>query len=305
MKINGSLVSVLINCHNGSAFLKNAIDSIYAQSYENWEVVFIDNASNDSSREIVESYDSKIKYYYLKSKKSLGAARNIALSKATGHYIAFLDCDDEFLPNKLQNQVSLMKKYDLDMCYGSTYHIDHNSKVLRKKKVSNYQGRMFNKLLIKYNINMQTVMIKKQFLDKHNLSFDKSLLFSPDYDLFMEIALIGKSASIKNYLSKYRLHFDSLTTKSQHLIAPEGMYTLDRLDKIYNISNEFNFAFKYAKSVFRTQDSIFYLQKNDSFKAKKSLKKDYKFNPKAIFLLLLLKLKISPKLILNLIGRSK
>ena len=300
------LVSVLMNCHNCSDFLQEAIDSVYLQTYKNWEIIFVDNASNDKSREIAQSYDKKLKYFYIDKKIPLGNARNNAMSKAKGDYIAFLDCDDTFLANKLKDQVLTMQQYGSDMCYGSAYHIDQNSHIIRKKRVSNKKGKLFARLLINYNINMQTVMIKRNILDKFNLNFDQSLSFSPDYDLFMEIALIGDTVSLKNYLSNYRLHSHSLTQKSQHLISIEGLYTLERLKKKYqNIFKKYSFTLKYARSVFKIQEAITCLQDNNSLQAKRVLIEEIPVNPKSLILILLLYLKISPRLILIIIGRGK
>jgi glycosyltransferase involved in cell wall biosynthesis len=300
------MVSVLMNCHNCSDFLSEAIDSVYAQSYSNWQIIFFDNASNDESSNIAKNYDSKLKYFFNNKKMPLGNARNLALSKAEGEFVAFLDCDDEFLPNKLHDQVSIMQKYNVDMCYGSTFHIDNKSNIIRKKRVRNKVGDIFSKLLIQYNINMQSVMIRRNFLKNHNLTFDQSLSFSPDYDLFMEIALLGRSCSLSKYLSKYRLHSKSLTHKSQHLICKEGLYTLDRLEKKYgNINKKYSFYLDYAKSVFRMQEAISCLQNNSSDQAKKVLIKKFPIYPKSLILLFLIYIGLSPRLILIIIRRAK
>ena len=80
-----------MNCYNGEKYLREAIDSIYAQSYENWEIIFWDNCSTDSSAEIAKSYDEKIKYFTVSSKLELGEARKLATEHARGKYLAFLD----------------------------------------------------------------------------------------------------------------------------------------------------------------------------------------------------------------------
>ena len=94
------LVSVIMNCYNGDRFLRQAIDSVYCQTYDNWEIIFWDNASTDSSAKIARSYDDKIRYFLATKNTPLGEARNLALNKASGKYVAFLDCDDLYFPNK-------------------------------------------------------------------------------------------------------------------------------------------------------------------------------------------------------------
>jgi glycosyltransferase involved in cell wall biosynthesis len=306
MENSKPLVSVIMNCHNGGHFLEEAINSVYSQTYKKWEIIFLDNASNDKSRNIAESFNNKLKYFYINKKIPLGRARNIALSKAKGEFIAFLDCDDTFLENKLYDQVILMKDDKFDMCFGSCFHIDQNSNVIKRKKVQNKSGNLFATLLKNYNINMQTIMIRQDFIKKFNLQFDESLLFAPDYDLFMEIALIGNSISLKRYLVNYRIHSNSLTNKSQHLVCLEGIYTLERIMKKYSeVRAKYRFEFRYAKSVFKLQEAIHCLQLNDLNQAKKELKEGPLVNFKTLILLFLIYLNISPRFILILIGRGK
>ena len=88
------LVSVIMNCYNSDRYLREAIDSVFAQSYQNWEIIFFDNASTDQSAEIAKSYGPKLRYFRGESTVLLGAARNRAFEKAAGQYFAFLDCDD-------------------------------------------------------------------------------------------------------------------------------------------------------------------------------------------------------------------
>ena len=90
------LVSIIMNCHNGERFLKEAITSVYDQTYSNWEIIFWDNFSSDKSAEIAMSYDERVKYFFNQNKTSLGEARNLAMNKASGKYVCFLDCDDMY-----------------------------------------------------------------------------------------------------------------------------------------------------------------------------------------------------------------
>ena len=103
------LVTVIMNCWNGEKFLREAMDSVVAQTYLNWEIVFWDNASMDNSQEIALSYGNKVRYFRSERKLSLGEARNQAFSKARGEFIAILDVDDVWLPEKLERQLELFK----------------------------------------------------------------------------------------------------------------------------------------------------------------------------------------------------
>jgi len=108
---NRPLVSIIMNCHNGEHFLKDSINSIINQSYKNWELIFWDNKSTDNSRKILKLYnDKRIKYYYSNRYNTLYKSRNLAIKKAKGKFISFLDTDDMWGREKLRKQVNFLKK---------------------------------------------------------------------------------------------------------------------------------------------------------------------------------------------------
>ena len=116
------LVSIIMNCHNSEQYLREAIESVINQTYSNWELIFWDNKSTDESPLIVQSYkDPRINYYSAISYTPLGQARNLAIEKSKGQYIAFLDDDDIWLPEKLQVQIKIMKDQEYDMVACQSY----------------------------------------------------------------------------------------------------------------------------------------------------------------------------------------
>lgn len=123
------LISVIMPTYNCGRFIKESIDSVLAQSYTNWELIIVDDCSTDDTERIVGTYeDSRI--HYLRNERNIGTAltRNKALREAKGKYVAFLDADDVWLPEKLEKQLAFMQ----DKGYAFTYHnyieIDEESK---------------------------------------------------------------------------------------------------------------------------------------------------------------------------------
>ena len=230
------LVSIIINCYNGERFLREAINSIYEQNYKNFEIIFWDNASEDDSSKIAKFYDSRLQYFHASVNVPLGEARNLALQKANGKFVAFLDCDDRYLPDKLTKQVKKMEATNCALCYGSVVVIDEKSREINRNFVSDKNGFLLNHLFLKYEINMQTVMIRRSILLKNNLTFDLNLKFSPDYDLFMRIASDFKICSLKDFIVEYRKVGNSLTYRYLDYVAPEMEYTLKKLDKKFQFS---------------------------------------------------------------------
>ena len=107
---NVPLVSIVMNCFNGQIYLKTALDSVLAQTYQNWELIFWDNQSVDKSVEIFKSYkDKRFKFFSSSKHTILYESRNNAIQKANGDLIAFLDTDDYWLSEKLEKQVKLFR----------------------------------------------------------------------------------------------------------------------------------------------------------------------------------------------------
>ena len=98
-------VSIIMNCLNGEQYLKQAMDSVFKQTYDDWEAIFFDNTSTDNSAAIAKSYGERVRYFKSQTTYPLGKARNLAINETKGEFIAFLDCDDIWLPQKLEKQV--------------------------------------------------------------------------------------------------------------------------------------------------------------------------------------------------------
>ena len=293
-----------MNCYNSDKFLREAIESIYSQTYSNWEVIFWDNASIDDSANIAKSYDERIKYYLASETTPLGEARNLALSKVSGEYVAFLDCDDLYLTDKLEKQVKLMQVKGYAMCYGSAAVINESGKEIKKNIVKNKSGNVLSNLLRHYEINMQTVMLKREFLDSNQLSFNTNMSYCPDHNLFMTIASKADVGVISDVISKYRIVSNSLSKNTIDLVPQEYRLTLDEIAKNnpklkQKLSSDFNCAYNKAKYYEIVAD----IYNNKKQQARYKVKAICTFKIEYFLLYLLLFLPVSKKLILKLLGR--
>jgi glycosyltransferase involved in cell wall biosynthesis len=298
------VVSIIMNCYNCEKYLREAIDSVYAQTASDWEIIFFDNSSSDDSAIIAKSYDSRLKYYSSEVTLSLGSARNSALNKASGKYIAFLDCDDQYLQNKIKEQVLYMQKNNCVLSYGGYIKIDENGKLISHNRPKYKNGYLFGKLLKKYDINMQTVMILRSYITSNALNFQSTLKYLPDYNLFMKIASQKSIGVIDSYLVKYRVHPNSLSRKTLDLVAAEGAYTFDSIIKsnpaLYNkYQNEFDFAYKKLSYYF----AINLINEGEYSNARKVLHKILLASPKFFLLYLLILFNLPKRLVLRLLRR--
>jgi glycosyltransferase involved in cell wall biosynthesis len=268
--------SILMNCYNCEKYLVEAMNSIYSQTFEDWEIIFIDNSSIDNSKEIALNYDSRVKYHQTPYFMSLGEARNFGLQFCKGEYLAFLDTDDVWYSFKLKEQIEILDSdKSLAMCYSSVMFIDENSKELAKLVAVAKSGDVFKQQLLRYEINMQSVAIRNNI----PISFNPKMEFSPDFDLFMKIVSKYQVAVVSEPLVKYRLVSSSLTNKKIARWWIEMKMTLDAIfeenpEFLKKYSDEVKIA--YAKvSYYKAR----YLMKiGENRKAKEELKKNRSLN---------------------------
>ena len=120
------VVSVIMNCYNGERYLQEAIDSVYTQTFSDWEIILWDDASKDRTAEIAKSYDEKLRYFKGEKATALGQARNWAIDKARGEFIAFLDQDDVWLCDKLSKQIPIFEDPAVGIVISNTLFFDGN-----------------------------------------------------------------------------------------------------------------------------------------------------------------------------------
>ena len=126
------LVSVIMPTFNASRYLADSIESILSQTYTNLELLITDDCSTDDTRNILKEFserDKRVKVKYLKENSGPGVARNRSIERAKGRYIAFCDCDDRWMPDKLERQIAHMRKHDCALCSSSYLICDENDKI--------------------------------------------------------------------------------------------------------------------------------------------------------------------------------
>jgi glycosyltransferase involved in cell wall biosynthesis len=266
------LVTVIINCYNGALYLREAIESVYAQTHPNWEVVFWDNASTDNSGEIAQSYDSRIRYFRGEENIPLGAARNRAMAQVRGDFVGFLDCDDIWLPDKIERQVKAMSDGISALCYGGIIEIDSRGREIGRAVPCGKSGYLFERLLSHFDIHLPTAFIRKSSLDESGLVFDGKVTASEEYCLFMQLAVGRPFAVINDVLAKYRIHDGALTNKSISKWADEREYTLEQIKKNHpEIELKFARGFKDAYARGRYYRARYFMSSNDRMKAIKEM----------------------------------
>lgn len=222
-------ISVIMNCLNSAKYLREAIDSVYAQTYSDWEIVFWDNCSTDDSPAIAKSYDSRLRYFRGESTVPLGEARNLAIKNAQGEFIAFLDCDDIWMPEKLELQLQEFEcNVNCGLVYSDAFRVDVNLGLtgLYSEDFVPLSGNVFCELLENNVVApFSAIIIPSRVMDMVG-AFNCEYEIVEDADLILRIAEKYEIQYVSRPLVKYRFH-DSNVSKKVELNVAESLHLLD------------------------------------------------------------------------------
>lgn len=207
------LVSIITPAFNSEKFIAETIMSVQNQTYQNWEMIIVDDCSTDKTAEIIRSFqekDSRIIYLRNEINKGSAFARNLALKKAIGKWIAFLDSDDLWMPEKLERQIEFMSKNNYNFSYSNYCEIDENSNeigvVLTGPKIITK-----NKMLAYCWPGCLTVMYNAEFL---GLIQTIDIRINEEYALWINVSKKTDCYLLNENLAKYRRHSNSLSRQS-------------------------------------------------------------------------------------------
>lgn len=228
------LISVVMNGFNSARYLAQAVDTVRAQSYRRWEIVFWDNQSEDDSEAIMRSYrDPRIRFYRSPRRMPLAEGRNRAMTEARGDWFAFLDCDDIWLPNKLERQLARVAadaSRGVGLVYGRT--LSFSSKGDEGETVYRYQGRplpegqILRQLLLEGNlVPIVSAMISKRAYRTVG-GIPNHFTFAEDYWLFVAIAASFQTLCVQDVVCKYRVHDGSATFRNKLASHVESLEVL-------------------------------------------------------------------------------
>jgi glycosyltransferase involved in cell wall biosynthesis len=199
-------VSVVIPCFNGARFLREAIDSAIAQTYADVEIVVADDGSTDDSVAIVASYGDRVRGLR-QANAGPSAARNLALRAATGEFVALLDADDRYHPQKLERQVGVLRaRPDVSVVYCGWRLVDGDGRELPERGWPRAEGDLLERLVLGNLFHPVSVVLRRQIVDAAG-GFDERCPVNEDWDLFLRASRQGgRWTCIEEILCDYRIH---------------------------------------------------------------------------------------------------
>jgi glycosyltransferase involved in cell wall biosynthesis len=181
-------VSVIIPTYNRGWIIKEAIDSVLAQTFNEYELIVVDDGSEDNTAEILAGYNNKIQIIH-QANHGVSAARNRGIISSSGRYIALLDSDDLWFPEKLNKQVSFFQNHpDAMICQTQEIWIRNGNRVNPRKHHKKLSGMIFEPSLSLCLVSPSAVMFKRELIDRVGL-FDENLPACEDYDLWLRVSL--------------------------------------------------------------------------------------------------------------------
>ena len=212
-RVSYTMISVIVPTYNRAQQLPRALDSILCQSCSPKEIIVVDDGSTDETSALMTSEYPEI-VFIQQQNTGVSSARNVGIKRASGDWIAFLDSDDEWLPEKLEIQMkALYENPEIKICHTNEIWIRNGKRVNPKKKHEKFGGWIFQKCLPLCCISPSSVIIHKSFFKEIGL-FDYSLPVCEDYDLWLRITARNPVLYIEEpFLIKYGGHEDQLSKK--------------------------------------------------------------------------------------------
>jgi len=207
-KTNNPTVSVIIPTYNRAKFLPRAVNSVLNQTFKDFELIIVDDASTDNTEEVVKTFkDSRIKYVKHRINKGGAAARNTGIKTSRGEYVAFLDDDDEWFKDKLEMQVKKFKdsSENVGLIYAHLYWVDQSSKEILVRNTPTLKGNVYKESLAGCICTPSVALIKREVFVKSGL-FDETLPSGQDGDMWIRISKFYEFDYVPKFLANRYVH---------------------------------------------------------------------------------------------------
>lgn len=228
-------VSIIINARNGAAFVGEALESVLAQTWGDWELVFWDDQSTDGTADVFRYYeDKRFRYFYAPRRSNLGCTRHAAVEQARGEWLAILDQDDIWAPHKLETQMAMLERPGSDqvgLMYARAMELHERGRQRVHDHVHEYtllpEGEIFVPLIRdSCFIAMSTVIVRRAAYDAVG-GFPRDYDYAVDYHLYLALARQFRAWAVQEPCCAYRIHKTSLTWTRGAEVHAEVLRILD------------------------------------------------------------------------------
>ncbi len=231
-------VSIIMNVRNGAATLRAALESAFAQTYRDWELIVWDDCSSDDSAKIAAEFsDPRIQYFLAPQLTALGQARESAVRKARGEWLAFLDQDDIWLPRKLELQIALTDSPEVGLVYGRTVCFYPSGRERDYDQFHEFSklpdGDIFAELLsLGCFIAMSSALIRRSAVEETG-GVPAHIHISPDYYWYLAVSRRHSARAVQQVVCRYRVHPDNMTQLYRRESLEETLLLIEEWGKLF------------------------------------------------------------------------
>ena len=212
------MISVIIPSYNRADTIKRSVQSVLNQTYRSFEIIIVDDDSKDNTGEIISKLnDSRISYHKNNTNRGACASRNLGIEKAKGKFIAFQDSDDEWLPEKLKEQISFLTKINCDLVFCSMERISGKKKEIYPPFTPDNKTNFFKQSLYENYTSTQTILGKREVFEK--IKFDERMPRFQDWELILRISRDYNIKFIDKVLVKSYIQENSISLNSGSAVS--------------------------------------------------------------------------------------
>lgn len=277
------LVTVVIPSYNRAQYIGETIESVFAQTYYNIEIIVIDDGSTDNTEEAVAKYVPRVRYVKQENAER-GASRNHGLRLANGEFIVFLDSDDLLLPDKIEEDLILFKENpSIGLVYTDILIIDAEGNPIKQIKRPGYAGKITEKLLEDNFISIGAHLIRTQLVrDIGGFREERQLSGSEDWEMWVRLSTITEFAYLSRATAKIRTHLANTMNNAEGMSRSMN-YALDLVSKSKYLNTKQKLLLGKTKAYMSLINAINYCSSNEKEKTLFFLKEAFVNNPKITF----------------------
>ena len=284
--MKSALVSIIIPCYNAENYIKKTIDSVLCQTYQNFEVIIVNDGSTDYSSKIIKTVKDGRIHLVEQKNKGVSRSRNNGIYLAKGEFIVFLDADDLLDPSFIEKRVFRLSKSAAIACASSVVLIDDKGNKIDKNKT--YFAANKTSQILEFSDEIVTCpssyLFKTEFLKKYNFTFNKNLQSSADKYFLLEVLKQGEIELINNSPMNYRILNGSMSHKITTALLKDQIAFYNEIKNFFENNNTVANSY-YGRLSFTIAASAYYLKEYYIFI--KHLCKSFLLSPRTMILLLM------------------
>ncbi|WP_339750437.1 glycosyltransferase [uncultured Marinobacter sp.] len=215
-----AVISVITPTYNRARFLPAAVASVLSQTFGDFELIIVDDGSEDNTPDVLKPFfaDRRVRYVYQEN-QGQSHARNLALKQATGDFIAFLDSDDVWAPDKLEKQLAVFRaNSEVDIVHGDEAIINEQGSVVSLQNMRRYSGRITRYLLADNSVSITTALVRRRCFDEMG-GFDTSVGVADDYELWLRFSARYCYQYEPGIVASYRVMADQISSDKRRRYA--------------------------------------------------------------------------------------